>query len=175
MICRGLFALVIVPAAALLTKAQPVACTECIRSRVKNMRRPLVPNRVWRLAAAFTLAGITVAQNAGRSSGPGSQTQKQAPENLRTGLGISVASDEVLRVAVQLGVCDVVIYGGPGSGKVPGTDRKRTSREPTIRIIWSYGSVTKVMVCDWPQSKVASFIWRSITTLSSVDPGETNN
>jgi mannonate dehydratase len=90
------------------------------------MRRPLVPNRVWRLAAAFTLAGITVAQNAGRTSGPGSPTQKQASENLRTGLGISVASDEVLRVAVQLGVRDVVIYGGPGSGKVPGTDRKLT-------------------------------------------------
>lgn len=48
-----------------------------------------------------------------------------APANLqmRPAWGIRDASDEVLRLAVQLGVKDVVIYGGPGAKNVPGTDR----------------------------------------------------
>lgn len=88
------------------------------------MTRVFVSRRVWRLLTAFLLAGMTVAQNPGRTSGPANATQKQASDDLRAGLGIRVASDEVLSVAVQLGVRDVVIYGGPGSGNVPGTDRK---------------------------------------------------
>jgi hypothetical protein len=123
-ICRGLFALVIVPAAALLTKAQPVACTECTSIACEEYETAPCTERSVASCGCIHAGRHHGRTECGRSSGPGSQTQKQAPENLRTGLGISVASDEVLRVAVQLGVRDVVIYGGPGSGKVPGTDRK---------------------------------------------------
>jgi mannonate dehydratase len=47
---------------------------------------------------------------------------------MRPGLGIRVAGDEVLRLAFQLGVRDVVIYGGPGSGFVPGTNDRLSGR-----------------------------------------------
>ena len=51
-----------------------------------------------------------------------------SPEQMRPALGIRFATDEVLRLAVQFGVRDVVIYGGPGSGFVPGTNERLTTR-----------------------------------------------
>jgi mannonate dehydratase len=42
---------------------------------------------------------------------------------MRAGWGITVLTDEALTTAAQLGVRDVVIYGGPGAGTLPGTDQ----------------------------------------------------
>jgi mannonate dehydratase len=49
-------------------------------------------------------------------------------DNMRPALGIRFATDEVLRLAVQFGVRDVVIYGGPASGFVPGTNERLTTQ-----------------------------------------------
>jgi mannonate dehydratase len=54
-----------------------------------------------------------------------------APEQMRAGLGIRFATDEVLKLAVQFGVRDIVIYGGPASGFVPGTNERLTSSRAT--------------------------------------------
>jgi mannonate dehydratase len=43
---------------------------------------------------------------------------------MRSAWGIRVLGDEVLKLAVQLGVRDVVVYGGPGAANVPGTDQR---------------------------------------------------
>jgi len=53
------------------------------------------------------------------------QTSGPPPADLgmRPAWGVRDASDEVLRLAVQLGVRDIVIYGGPAAKNVPGTDR----------------------------------------------------
>lgn len=50
-------------------------------------------------------------------------TSSRSDLDMRAAWGIRDASDEVLRLAVQLGVRDVVIYGGPGATNIPGTDR----------------------------------------------------
>ena len=54
-------------------------------------------------------------------------SQSPSPQ-MRAGLGIRFADDEVLKLAVQVGVRDVVIYGGPGSGFVPGTRERLKGR-----------------------------------------------
>lgn len=54
-----------------------------------------------------------------------------APEQMRPALGIRFVTDEVLKLAVQFGVRDVVIYGGPASGFVPGTNERLTSHRAT--------------------------------------------
>ena len=43
------------------------------------------------------------------------------PAGMRAGWGITVADEDVLKLAVQLGVRDIVIYGGPGARTLPGT------------------------------------------------------
>src|SRR4051794_8356151 len=55
------------------------------------------------------------------------RSQSASPQ-MRAGLGIRFADDEVLKLAVQVGVRDVVIYGGPGSGFVPGTRERLKGR-----------------------------------------------
>jgi mannonate dehydratase len=52
-------------------------------------------------------------------------------DQIRPALGIRLVSDEVLKLAVQMGVRDVVIYGGPASGFVPGTNERLTTRRAT--------------------------------------------
>jgi mannonate dehydratase len=42
---------------------------------------------------------------------------------MRNGWAIRFANDEVLKLSAQLGVRDIVIYGGPGSAYLPGTDQ----------------------------------------------------
>jgi mannonate dehydratase len=41
---------------------------------------------------------------------------------MRAGWGITELTDEVVQTAKQLGVRDIVIYGGPASGRFPGTN-----------------------------------------------------
>ncbi|HYZ87196.1 MAG TPA: mannonate dehydratase [Bryobacteraceae bacterium] len=70
---------------------------------------------------AFLLAGFGfVASVFGQS--------QAGTDQIRPALGIRVVTDEVLKLAVQLGVRDVVIYGGPASGFVPGTSERLTTR-----------------------------------------------
>jgi len=52
-------------------------------------------------------------------------------QQLRPALGIRLATDEVLTLAVQFGVRDVVIYGGPASGFIPGTNERLITRRAT--------------------------------------------
>lgn len=47
----------------------------------------------------------------------------QSRPGMRAAWGITVLNDEVLTAAAQLGVRDVVIYGGPGAATLPGTDQ----------------------------------------------------
>lgn len=42
---------------------------------------------------------------------------------MRNAWAVSVANDEVLRLSAQLGVRDLVVYGGPGSNTLPGSDQ----------------------------------------------------
>jgi mannonate dehydratase len=49
-------------------------------------------------------------------------------DRMRPALGIRFATDEVLKLAEQVGVRDVVIYGGPASGFVPGTNERLKTR-----------------------------------------------
>jgi mannonate dehydratase len=58
-------------------------------------------------------------------------TASAAPDNMRAGWGITVLEDDVLRLAVQMGVRDVVLYGGPGAKTVPGTDQPLTAARAT--------------------------------------------
>ena len=44
-----------------------------------------------------------------------------AAQPMRPAWGINNLTDEVLKLAVQMGVRDVVLYGGPGARTVPGT------------------------------------------------------
>ena len=53
---------------------------------------------------------------------------QSSTDRMRPALGIRFATDEVLKLAVQFGVGDVVIYGGPASGFVPGTNERLTTR-----------------------------------------------
>ncbi len=59
-------------------------------------------------------------------------SQSPSPQ-MRAGLGIRFADDEVLKLAVQVGVRDVVIYGGPGSGFVPGTRERLKGRRASYQ------------------------------------------
>jgi len=59
---------------------------------------------------------------------PGQPSQQAGTDRIRPALGIRVVTDEVLKLAVQMGVRDVVIYGGPVSGFVPGTNERLTTR-----------------------------------------------
>ena len=40
---------------------------------------------------------------------------------MRAAWGINVVDDDVCKLAVQMGVRDVVLYGGPGAKNLPGT------------------------------------------------------
>src|SRR3954447_8611949 len=55
-------------------------------------------------------------------------SQSPSPLQMRAGIGIRFADDEVLKLSVQAGARDVVIYGGPGSGFVPGTRERLKGR-----------------------------------------------
>jgi mannonate dehydratase len=59
----------------------------------------------------------------GAAQNPGSPAQARAERPLRSAWAIRVTTDEVLKLAAQMGVRDLVIYGGPGTGKLPGTDQ----------------------------------------------------
>jgi mannonate dehydratase len=50
---------------------------------------------------------------------------------MRAGWGITVLDDDVLKLAAQMGVRDVVLYGGPGARTVPGTTEPLTTRRAT--------------------------------------------
>jgi mannonate dehydratase len=54
-----------------------------------------------------------------------------APDGMRAGWGITVLADDVLKLAVQMGVRDVVLYGGPGAKTVPGTMQPLTTARAT--------------------------------------------
>jgi mannonate dehydratase len=49
--------------------------------------------------------------------------QRNSDPRMRNGWAIRFANDEVLKLSAQLGVRDIVIYGGPGSAYLPGTDQ----------------------------------------------------
>jgi len=53
----------------------------------------------------------------------GSATRAKAERPMRCAWAIRITTDEVLKLASQMGVRDLVIYGGPGTGKLPGTDQ----------------------------------------------------
>ncbi|MEW5978306.1 MAG: mannonate dehydratase [Acidobacteriota bacterium] len=63
---------------------------------------------------------------AGTTSAAGpAAVQKSSDEKpkMRPAWAIRVATDEVLQLASQMGVRDVVVYGGPGAATLPGTDK----------------------------------------------------
>ncbi|MGH9663313.1 MAG: mannonate dehydratase [Bryobacteraceae bacterium] len=60
---------------------------------------------------------------AGASLAP---AQSLPPDTMRGAWGIRDANDQVLKLAAQLGVKDIVIAGGPGATNVPGTNRRLT-------------------------------------------------
>jgi mannonate dehydratase len=53
------------------------------------------------------------------------------PPGMRAAWAIRVLTDDVLATAAQLGVKDAVLYGGPGAGNVPGTDRPLSTPRAT--------------------------------------------
>lgn len=52
--------------------------------------------------------------------------QPPSTERMRGAWGIRDANDEVLKLAAQLGVRDIIIAGGPGATNIPGTDQRLT-------------------------------------------------
>lgn len=50
----------------------------------------------------------------------------EPPQPMRAAWAIREATDEVLKLAVQLGVRDIVLYGGPGARNLPGTSQPLT-------------------------------------------------
>jgi mannonate dehydratase len=52
--------------------------------------------------------------------------QQTPPAVMRSAWAVRDATDEVLKLAVQFGIKDIVIYGGPGSMNVPGTAQRLT-------------------------------------------------
>lgn len=67
--------------------------------------------------------GQTSASQSSEQAKPGSRREVQGPERrMRPAVAISVATDEVLKLASQLGIRDIVVYGGPGSARMPGSD-----------------------------------------------------
>jgi len=49
------------------------------------------------------------------------EKQGTQPVGMRVAWGITVVDDDVSKLAVQMGVRDVVLYGGPGAKNLPGT------------------------------------------------------
>ncbi len=83
-------------------------------------------------------------QRSEESVPPRSRSVSESP--MRAAWGLSVPTDEVLKLAVQLGVRDVIVSGGPGSKTLPGTNepllKPRASYEDYLalrRRIESYG------------------------------------
>jgi mannonate dehydratase len=52
--------------------------------------------------------------------------QGSQPTEMRAAWGINVIDDDVCKLAVQMGVRDVVLYGGPGAKNLPGTAQALT-------------------------------------------------
>src|SRR5579883_3262149 len=72
----------------------------------------------------FIVAGalISIAIAHSQSSGPAARQV----ERMRAGWGINNLTDDVLKLAAQMGVRDIVLYGGPGNNNFPGTTRPLT-------------------------------------------------
>ncbi len=66
--------------------------------------------------------GLTMLGMAGTVGWTGQQARPERPDTqgMRPALGIRLATDEALKLAVQFGVRDVIIYGGPVPGSFPG-------------------------------------------------------
>jgi mannonate dehydratase len=74
--------------------------------------------------AGIALCGCTwLLPSLGAAQNPSGPIQARAKRPMRCAWAIRVISDEVLKLASQLGVRDLVIYGGPGTGKLPGSDQ----------------------------------------------------
>ena len=54
------------------------------------------------------------------------EKQGSQPVGMRAAWGINVVDDDVCKLAVQMGVRDVVLYGGPGAKNLPGTAQALT-------------------------------------------------
>jgi mannonate dehydratase len=54
------------------------------------------------------------------------EKQGRQPVGMRAAWGINVVDDDVCKLAVQMGVRDVVLYGGPGAKNLPGTAQALT-------------------------------------------------
>jgi mannonate dehydratase len=72
-----------------------------------------------RVAFAIVSALVCISTGRAQSSNPGANRAA----GMRAGWGINDLTDDVLKLAVQMGVHDIVLYGGPGNKNVPGTSR----------------------------------------------------
>ena len=98
-----------------------------------------------------------------------------APDGMRAGWGITVLEDEVLTLAVQRGVRDVVLYGRPGAKTVPGTGQPLTTGRATYEQYFAARQRLEHFGLRLRQWKAASFTCLSTTTSSLGDLSETGS
>ena len=77
--------------------------------------------------------GKVTTQNGQTDAKASASKAGQAPHavgRMRPAWAIRVATDEVLKLASQLGIHDIIVYGGPGTGLIPGTNRPLKKARP---------------------------------------------
>jgi mannonate dehydratase len=77
---------------------------------------------VWLVAGFTGIASLNLIPGLGSGDEPG----KKPEPRMRPAWAIRVATDEALTLARQLGIRDLIIYGGPGVKNLPGTDEPLT-------------------------------------------------
>ena len=80
------------------------------------------------VAAICGMLGAIAVGNTLQPDGAGLETRGGFTRNptearMRNAWGIRTLTDEVLKLSAQLGVRDIVVYAGPGSNRIPGTDQ----------------------------------------------------
>ena len=76
------------------------------------------PRKQFAPCLAFLLAGFTAPA---AQQKPEESARTPEPAGMHPAWAIRLATDEVLKLAAQFGVRDIIVYGGPGAATLPGT------------------------------------------------------